>query len=337
MASFFFNADSTTAQTLADGEFGFIAEGASLDVNGDAVTATGNVSVTVAGSLAGTSNALSHSSGALVLHVGDGGRVDGGSDAVAASSLDSCFVVNSGRITSAEDGLDLSGDGPITIRNDGLIRGESDGIIADSGTGLLEIINRGTIRAVVDQGVDHNGGPLRLVNFGTIESLASLAIDGGDSRQEIDNRGTVRGNTALGANDDSVVNRGTMDRVALGGGDDFYVGRGQGSADSVDAGGGFDVLVSSRADDSFIGGGAADFFVFERRGGADRIEDFARQDVISLVDFDLSGFSELRPLIEDRPNGVLIDLSDQGQTIFLAGIDKADLRANDFIFEPILM
>ena len=59
--------------------------------------------------------------------------------------------------------------------------------------------------------------------------------------------------------------------------------------------------------------------------------------MIDLSDFDFSGFAELRPLIEDRPNGALIDLSDDGLTIFLAGVDKADLRAIDFIFELTVM
>ena len=45
----------------------------------------------------------------------------------------------------------------------------------------------------------------------------------------------------------------------------------------------------------------------------------------------------MRSLIEDRPNGSLIDLSDNGLTIFLRGVDKADLRASDFILEPLVM
>ena len=59
--------------------------------------------------------------------------------------------------------------------------------------------------------------------------------------------------------------------------------------------------------------------------------------MIDLLAFGFSGFAELRPLIKDRPNGSLIDLSDDGLTIFLAGVDKADLRASDFMLEAVLM
>ena len=53
----------------------------------------------------------------------------------------------------------------------------------------------------------------------------------------------------------------------------------------------------------------------------------AGQDEIDLSTFGFSRFAEVRSLIEDRPNGSLIDLSDDGLTIFLRGVDKADLRA----------
>ena len=123
----------------------------------------------------------------------------------------------------------------------------------------------------------------------------------------------------------------------LGLGDDVYIGVAEGQAQRVDGRDGEDLLVSSRADDRFKGGTGGDLFSFEKRGGEDRIDDFGGIDVIDLSDFGFSGFSELRPLIEDRPNGALIDLSDDGLTIFLAGVDKADLRANDFIFELTVM
>ena len=132
-------------------------------------------------------------------------------------------------------------------------------------------------------------------------------------------------------------NSGEIDLIELGGGDDVYLGRGKGSAQSVEGGGGRDVLVSSRADDTFAGELAADIFVFARRGGDDRVEDFSGQDRIDLSDFGFSGFSELRPLIEDRPAGALIDLSDEGLTILLENVAKADLRANDFFFDPPVM
>ena len=54
MASFVFFDTFTTAQTLADGEFGVIGDTGSLRVTGDdAISATGTVAVSVDGTLFG--------------------------------------------------------------------------------------------------------------------------------------------------------------------------------------------------------------------------------------------------------------------------------------------
>ena len=59
MASFAFFDSFTTAQTLADGEFGFIADTGSLVVSGDdAIDATGTVAVAVHGRLSGSDSAV---------------------------------------------------------------------------------------------------------------------------------------------------------------------------------------------------------------------------------------------------------------------------------------
>ena len=137
--------------------------------------------------------------------------------------------------------------------------------------------------------------------------------------------------------DDLVFNRGFIDFVNLGIGDDAYIAGGAGRAGRVDGRDGEDFFFGGRADDVFAGGTGGDDFRFARRGGDDRILDFGGQDVIDLSVFGFTRFSELRGRIEDRPNGSLIDLSDRGLTIFLAGVDSADLRASDFLLEPILM
>ena len=130
---------------------------------------------------------------------------------------------------------------------------------------------------------------------------------------------------------DRVSNAGTIDHVDLGGGDDVYIGRGSGYADSVDGGGGADKLTGSRADDTFIGGGAKDTFIFAANGGSDTIRDFGGRDEIDLSALGLTGFGSLGNRIEDVKNGSVIDLAQHDLTIFLRGVDKADLSGGDFI------
>ena len=185
-------------------------------------------------------------------------------------------------------------------------------------------------------GIDPRVGEADVVNRGIITG-ADFGYDGSDSIDELRNSGSIEGGVFLHQSGDFVENRGEIDFIDLGGGDDIYFGRGTGSAGRVDGGGGRDLLVSSRADDTFIGGGAGDLLIFLRRGGDDRILGFGGQDEIDLSIFGFSRFAEVRSRIEDRPNGSLIDLSDDGLTIFLRGVDKADLRPSDFVLEPLVM
>jgi hypothetical protein len=345
MPSFTFFDSFTTAQTLATGEFGFIADTGSLVVNGDdAIDVTGTVAVAVNGRLSGGDNAVDFFDGVFALAVGATGRITAPTDdAILAEDLDQSFVSNAGRIRSGEDALDLRGGGPITILNTGTLFGRSDGIVTESIGSETRIENRGTITGDDGGGIDHLGGDSLLVNRGTIEGAeygfqtADVADGEPAGEDDVRNFGSIEGGVFLFAAGDFVENRGEIDLIELGGGDDVYFGRGTGSAGNVDGGGGRDALVSSRADDTFIGGGAGDSFIFLRRGGADRIEDFGGQDVIDLSIFGFSRFAEVRSLIDDRPNGSLIDLSDDGLTILLTGVDKADLRASDFILEPMVM
>ena len=127
MPSFVLNSASTTAQTLADGEFGFIGETGSLEVDGDAIDATGNVLVSVYGLLSGTSNAIDYFDGSFALNVGRRGRIESGDDdAVSAFDVDNGFIANEGRIVSGEDATWTSdGVGPISIVNNGQLVGEA--------------------------------------------------------------------------------------------------------------------------------------------------------------------------------------------------------------------
>ena len=338
MASFVLSGtNSTTAQTLADGEFGFINDDSALEVDGVAVTASGEVALAVFGRLFGSEIALEQDDGFLVLEVGRDARVGGGEFDTIDFDGDSTFISNHGRIGSNEDALEIEATISITIVNDGLLRGDSDGIVTDCESGLTRIVNRGNIVGRDDGGIDHLAGDVSLINRGTI-SGPDYGYDGEDGNEEIRNFGSIEGGVFLYASGDFVENRGEIDFIDLGGGDDIYFGRGTGSAGRVDGGGGGDLLVSSRADDTFIGGGAGDVFIFLPRGGADRILDFGGTDRIDLSVFELESFrADIRDRLEERPNGTLIDFSDRDLTIFLRDVDKDDVRASDFILEPPIM
>jgi hypothetical protein len=334
MASFFFFEDSTTAQTLAAGEFGFIADSGSLEVAvGDAITAAGSVSVAVYGSLFGGESAIDHANGSFFLKVGAAADIDAGqADTIDVDDVDEAFVENEGRIDSAQDALDIRGTGPITILNRGTLIGDSDGIVTGS-TGLTRIVNDGTITGRNDGGIDHlDGGDSLLINRGRITRGPDYGFDADTGVDVVRNFGSIRGGVFLFQSDDSVTNSGFIDFIELGGGADTYRGRGVGRAGEVDGGGGRDTLIGSRADDIFAGGGAGDSFVYARRGGDDRIEDFgAGPDKIDLSALGLSSFAEVRSQIVQRPAGCLIDLSDHGLTLFLEGVVRADLGFGDFI------
>lgn len=334
MASFTLFSAETLLRTLNAGEFGFIGEDGSLTTTGLALNVTGPALVSVYGSIdASGGTAIDHGTGFLALEIGAVGSIrnTGSGDAVSSSGGE-VQVANRGAIRSGEDALDLRG-GEVRIVNDGVLRGGSDGVVVDATGSSLEIFNRGSIRGVDDGGIDLLGGQATIVNRGTIAGPA-YGIDGSGGDENLENSGKISGGVALQDGLDSVTNRGDIDTVDLGAGSDTYFGQGFGSADSVNAGTGRDWLSGSRADDHFTGGGGADYFSFAPRGGADVIEDFGVVDHVDLSRFGFDNFAtDVRPFLEERAGGVLLDLSDEGLTVLFAGLDRADLRASDFLFE----
>ena len=331
MASFFLFDASTTARTLTSGEFGFIGQLGSLAVSGAAISSTGNVEVTLFGSLFATSSAIDHSAGSFVLQVGKNGTANSSNDdTFDIDFTTSAFVSNDGSLLSGSDALDIRGNGLIEILNTGSISGRSDGIVTSAVGAIAEIVNHGSI-AGGDGGIDHlDGGGSRIVNFGSIVG-DDYGISGGDRVDVVRNAGTIEGGVITEDRADRVVNSGEIDRVLLGTGDDVYIGRGAGSADLVDASAGKDTLRSSQADDTFVGGGGGDVFIFGRHGGSDVIRDFGG-DKINLSALGIRSFAALRADIENVSGGSLIDLSEQYDlSIFLRGVAKAELDGGDFI------
>jgi hypothetical protein len=331
MATFVLFGSSQVAQSLDDGQNGFIGQLGSLATAGDAITGSGAISVSVYGSLFGISNAIDHDGTNFDLHVGKNGVVgsrDG--DTMDIDVTESAFVSNDGSLLSGSDALDIRGTASIRILNTGSISGDSDGIVTSSTDTITRIINQGTIAGGTG-GIDHLEGDAVIINRGAIAG-ENYGYSGADNEDRLRNSGSVEGGAFMETGDDRVSNAGTIDHVFLGDGDDVYIGRGSGYADTVDGGDGKDKLTSSRADDTFIGGGAKDTFIFAANGGSDEVRDFGGQDKIDLTALGLTSFgASLSGRIEEVKNGSVIDLAQYDLMIFLRGVDKVDLGGADFI------
>ena len=327
MPSFILLDNSIDPFTLTDGELGFIGPEGALEVGSDAITATGEVALTVLGRLFGNGAAIRHAGGGeLALHLGEDADVDATSDTIVATGIDEARVWNAGRVRSAGDAIDLRGSGSLEIVNSGRISADGAGIVVESDV-RSTILNRGLIEGAAD-GVSALGADTFLANFGTIRG----GYAGSSGLDLIGNAGAIAGGVLTRAGEDVVNNRGSIDRVLLGAGADRYEGVGRGVAGRVDTGSGADYLAGSRADDLFVGGTGSDTFTFGEKGGHDRILDFGAGDRIDLFDLGLDGFREVRAATEDVRGGCLIDLSeDHGLTLFLRGVDRADLAASDFL------
>jgi hypothetical protein len=333
MPSFTLFDDSSVARSLDFGEFAFIGETGNLTVNGDAISSSLDVLISVFGTLTGRASAVEHAGGFFNLFVGDTGRVGSGlGNAVNVDNARGALLRNDGAIRSSEgSGLSVESGGSLSILNNGSLTAERVGIIAAADDERMQIVNNGTIDAGFD-GINTVVERALIINRGTISGANSYGIDAADRADELRNNGSTTGDVVMRAGRDTVINSGVMDTVDLGDGADIYIGRRDGRAVLVDGAGGRDRLLSSRSDDTFAGGDDRDTFVFAVRGGDDRIVDFDEADRIDLVAFGFSSFgADVRDHVEDRPRGVLIDLSDQGLTIFVRGVEAADLRGADFI------
>jgi serralysin len=104
--------------------------------------------------------------------------------------------------------------------------------------------------------------------------------------------------------------------------------------DKLSGGSGNDTLDGGAGNDRLTGGSGNDVFIFKKAQGNDTITDFsagsAKGDVIRLDKSLLSSFKDVLAHADDSSSGVVIDYGNN--TIKLAGVDKADLHANDFFF-----
>ena len=117
------------------------------------------------------------------------------------------------------------------------------------------------------------------------------------------------------------------------GADDILAG---GGADIVHGGLGADTIVGGRGRDSLSGDGGADTFVFHTGDGSDTVTDFhfagKRHDTIDLSGWQtISSWAELKADHLGFVDGNAVITDAHGDTIVLAGMDRGDLHAADFL------
>jgi Ca2+-binding RTX toxin-like protein len=167
---------------------------------------------------------------------------------------------------------------------------------------------------------------------------ASILLEGDDRLT-----GSPGGDTLAGfAGDDLVSAGGGDDRLSgyaghdslRGGvGDDMIQGDltslATGGNDRLFGGGGDDTLNGGTGNDRMTGGAARDRFVFTP--GDDVVADFAAIDVVDMRSaVGVADFRDLRANHATQLAGGVLLSDGQGNTMLLAAIDLADLRANDF-------
>ncbi len=143
------------------------------------------------------------------------------------------------------------------------------------------------------------------------------------------------------AGDDLARGNNGADSAKMGAGDDKAIGMagndtidGQAGDDLINGGGGGDVLRGGKGDDTLIGGPGDDLFVFTnadlRRPSFDMIRGFRPgQDKIDLRG--VSGIDDFGDVVRTAVNGG-VELEIGRSTIFLKGVARGQISANDFIF-----
>ncbi|GHC63379.1 calcium-binding protein [Neogemmobacter tilapiae] len=130
----------------------------------------------------------------------------------------------------------------------------------------------------------------------------------------------------FGGDDQAIGGIGT-DTLTGGEGNDSLWG--QGGNDRLNGGAGNDYLHGGFGADRLTGGAGADLFVFQVKGGVDTVVDFGNgADKLDVSALGLSGLADFK-ITETKK---YVQLSAEGTTIRLLGLDADDLSAGDFLF-----
>lgn len=282
----------------------------------------------------------------------------GGGDAVVGGAGNDSLIGNSGRDTL------LGGAG-----NDTLAVDAEDGRV-DGGDGIDLVRVSGTAGVALDlaaAGVERAVGGAGDDRFDGARAAAALSLDGAGGGDVIlggagadtlgggsgaDRLGGGAGNDTLTVDADDVGIDGgdgvdlvrvagtagvvldlaaaAVERAVGGAGGDRFDGAGAAAALSLAGGAGDDTLAGGAGRDTFAGGLGDDAFALRAGGGGDRVDDFARGDVL-LIDRDLADdAAAVVAATHAVAGGLLVDFG--VDSLFLRGATLALVDADAMIF-----
>ncbi|ANT63794.1 hypothetical protein AYJ57_25300 (plasmid) [Salipiger sp. CCB-MM3] len=164
----------------------------------------------------------------------------------------------------------------------------------------------------------------------TVNLKSGFAIDGFGNRDTLKSIEEVRGSDT----NDKITGTGGRNQLEGEAGNDKLFGLN--GSDKLYGGAGRDVIDGGAGNDKLYGEGGADRFVFSGNFGNDTIFDFqlaGTKEKIDLSDInEIISFRDLKNHHLSMVNGDAVISDDDGHTVTLDGIARADLSADDFIF-----
>jgi hypothetical protein len=289
MASFAITSFSSTPQTLASFETGFVGpDGVLYTANSTAITGNGSVQVLALGWVAslGSNTVVINSAVGMDFQIGpEGGVTSGSATALVATGSNLLGVTNSGTIEGGTTGLILAhtdGAVGIDVANTGEILGRAAAAaILNAGTGSVRMTSSGTIVTTnATVAVEIDASFVQFANFGTVSS-SSLALDidlanGGSAF--VRNTGTIDGNIDVSGPGSLLLrNRGLIDGTVTGTqNDDTFDLRGGRVTGFVIGGNGGDTYIVDSGDVGIVDSGGSDSIVtsvgFTLRNGLENLE-----------------------------------------------------------------
>ncbi|MFC3616170.1 calcium-binding protein [Lutimaribacter marinistellae] len=208
---------TTTAQTLTDGQRGFVGrDGTILTSGANAITSSGSVDMTILGTVLARGvgfHAVEHTSGhGIGIDIGPDAYIGSeDSEGISVSAENFISIHNAGHVRADYAFMDLShSDGGVSINvtNTGVMEG--NGLFANSGNSTVRIENSGVINggssAVYTGEVDQTGGTI-LYNSGEILS-SDRSFMGSRAADAVYNIGMLFGHVQLSWGDDLFDGRG---------------------------------------------------------------------------------------------------------------------------------